>query len=215
MNESTALQIKEPDITPLLTRIDALVSASNIAVTDDVSQKIVTAHKNKLKELLSEIELKEDEFTKPLNEVLKNIRKVFKPAKDKLNETISFCATELNKYYVDQKELERKEQERQDKLAQKRFDRNEESGKGNPLPVPVSAHVELAQKKVQTDSGGITYIDRWVAEVVDITKIPLYLNGIQLLIPAQSVLDKLANDSKGKVEIPGVRCVYKPFQRSR
>ncbi len=124
------------------------------------------------------------------------------------------CKNALSDYYIQQKEIERIEQERQDKLAQKRYDRNEEKGIANPLPVPVSPHVELAQKKVQTDSGGITYIDRWTAEVQDITKVPLYLNGIQLLIPAQQVLDKLANDSKGKVEIPGVSILYKPYQRT-
>ena len=208
MNE---LQIKEPDITSIQQRIGDLVEAASVLVVqDEASQKAAITIRAYLKTELANVENKEDEFTDPLTQVLKKFRAIFKPAKDELANAIKVVDKKSTDYYVAQKEIEHKEQERLNKLAEKRFDRNEASGKGNPLPVPVAAHVETAQRKVEN----VTIIDYWRVEIKEPTKIPVTINGVQVMFPIQGALDKVANAAKGKVEIPGAIVLYAPYQRS-
>jgi len=208
MNE---LQIKEPDITSIQQRIGDLVEAASVLVVqDEESQKAAVVIRAYLKTELANVEAKEDEFTNPLNVVLKKFRAIFKPAKDELTNAIKTVDQKSTNYYVQQKEIERKEQERLNKLAEKRFDRNEASGKGNPLPVPIAPHVEIAQRKVEN----VTIIDYWRVEIKEPTKIPVTINGVQVMFPIQGALDKVANAAKGKVEIPGAIVLYAPYHRS-
>ena len=206
------LQIKEPDITSIQQRIGDLVEAASVLVVqDEESQKAAVVIRAYLKTELANVEAKEDEFTDPITQVLKKFRAIFKPAKDELANAIKTVDQKSTNYYVQQKEIEHKEQERLNKLAEKRFERNEASGKGNPLPVPIAPHVEIAQKKLD----GATMIDKWTAVVTDLSKIPCYSgDGVQLMTPIQGALDKIGTASKGKAIIPGVRWDYTPYQRS-
>jgi hypothetical protein len=198
MNE---LQIQE-QLQPLQVRVGDLVqSAMTLTVDSSESQQAAVNLRELLKKELAGVEAKEKEFTKPLNDTLRKLRDVFRPVKDTISNALLHIQTESSTYYVNQKRLEAELQAKEDKLAARRK---------SPLPVPVSRHVEVAQKVVD----GTSFIDHWDAEVTDLSSIPLFWNDIQLLTPITSTLNRLGNESKGKAVIPGVKFNFTPYQRS-
>ncbi len=208
MNE---LQIAE-QIKPLQIDISDFVQAAMVLVVEDENSYKAANHiREELKTRLAQVEAKEDEFTDPASKLLKKIRSVFKPVKDDIKAALLIVQTKTSDWYVYQKRIEAELQAKENAKAERKFAKNEQSGKSNPLPVPVAAHIELAQKKVE----GVVMIDHWDAQVMDISKIPLYsADGIQLMVVNTTALNKIGNESKGKAVIPGVKWNYTPYPRS-
>ncbi len=211
MNE---LIIKEPDtstIQKIIQKIQPVCQDSLLLTVDSkVSQALASASIITIRDTQKLVEIEKKSWTDPLNKIIKRLREQAKPVEDMLDKAEKHLAIQLNSWYLKEKELERKEQERQNKLAQKRFDRAEEKGI-NIFPTPIAPIVQLAEKKVETDNGGITYITQKKAIVKDITKVPLFVNNIQLLTPDLNAIKKLL---EAGVEVSGCELIEESYIRT-
>lgn len=178
-----------------LLKIDMAQESEGLIVDSPESQQAVIKLCNLLKIEQDIVDAQEKEFTKPLNDTLRKLRDVFRPVKDTISNALTIAENAASDYQVKMKQLEADLQAKEDKLASRRK---------SPLPVPVSRHIEIAQKKVE----GTNWIDHWECEI---TNFEILANEYKL--PNISALNKVANESKGKVEITGAKILYKPYQR--
>ncbi|GAG62836.1 unnamed protein product [marine sediment metagenome] len=126
---------------------------------------------------------------------------------------------------TEQENLRRREEDKlreaADKKEQKLRERAEEAlkngdeekaekliDKAAEIPVPV---VAPKHEKPST----ISFTIRYKGIIVDRTLIPRTLSGIELLIPDEKAINRLANDSTGRVIIPGVRIISEKIVSGR
>ncbi len=207
----TNLIVKEPDIAPIRERLSQLVSDSlSIAVISENTQKLAGEKILDIRKAIKQVEDERHGWTDPLEAQKKRLIGIFKPVLTELEFAESHLKQQLNDYFMKQKEAERKEQERLQKLAQKRFDKAQEAGKPTPFPVAIAPVVQMVEKTVQTEAGKITYISKWKARVTDSSKIPdeFWLHEINY-----HALDTVASDTKGTAKIPGVEFYQESYVR--
>ena len=142
----------------------------------------------------------------PIYKAWRNAKDEFKVGRAPAEAFLAALDSELLADRMRQKAAEAKEQKRQDALAQKRFDRAQSQGKPTPLPVPTPPIVQDVGKTVATETGKVTWVDNYVAEIYDESRIPR-----TFLAPDMA---KINAAIKASIEVDGVRRVNKPFQRT-
>ena len=179
------------DVKPIVTADDRTrYNEARIAATDQVKR----------------VEKVEAEICDPLYKHWKHVKAMFTQAKAPAVALIEAIDRELRADRVKQQQLIAAEQARQNKLAEKRFERQQASGKGTPLPAPVAPIVQDTGKKIVTEAGAVTWVDNYVPQIVDEAKIPR-----EYLMPDMT---KLRSACKAGIEVPGVLRVNEPFQRT-
>jgi hypothetical protein len=151
------------------------------------------------------VEKVEGEICDPMYQHWKRVKAMFTKAKAPAVALIEAIDRELRADRVKQQVAVAAEQARQNKLAEKRFERQQASGKGTPLPAPVAPIVQDTGKKVTTEAGAVTWVDNFVPHIVDEKAIPR-----EYLMPDMA---KLKAACKASIEVPGVLRVNEPFQR--
>ncbi len=69
------------------------------------------------------------------------------------------------------------------------------------LPEAIAPYVPVPEKTIETQNGKVTYITHWKAELVDINKVPLFFDGVQIMKEDMVAVNKLVAD--GAREISG------------
>ncbi len=191
----TNLIVKEPDIAPIRERLSQLVSDSlSIAVISENTQKLAGEKILDIRKAIKQVEDERHGWTDPLEAQKKRLIGIFKPVLTELEFAEAHLKQQLGNYFMELKEKERKEQERLQKLAQKRFDKAQESGKPTPFPVPIAPVVQMVEKTVQTEAGKITYVAQRKPMISDITKVPYFYQEVQILQPDMKALQDLIDD---------------------
>lgn len=166
------------------------------------------------KTINSELKRLEDlkkSLTDPLNQSLKNIRALFKPAEERGQEMLRAIKDAHNGFVAEQQRIAREHEEKLAEIARKKAEELKEQAKdeeflGNDTSellqeamlaeiVPlVSADVEKVDNVVMK-----TY---WSAEIIDINLVPR-----EYLLPDMNKLNAMARTVKGDSDIPGVKFV--------
>jgi hypothetical protein len=159
-----------------------------------------------IKDWLGRFDSFADSVVKPMWAAYKNAKARFDEAKAPAVKFDAELERVLREDRVKQLEAQRKEQERLNNLAQKRFDRAQAAGRATPLPVPVASIVQDVGKKVETQAGTVVWVDNWKPQIVNESLIPR-----EYLMPD---MKKLAAACNAGIEVPGVLRVNEPFQRA-
>ncbi len=192
MNE---LVVREPDLKPTMEAIK-LVCDEALAITVDSKETQETATKYIviIRGEQKKVDEKEKEFTKPINEHLKKLRDIFKPAKFILEQSEIHLKSQLNFFYQKERELELKKQKQLQGQLERQRERDIAKGKTPVFPEVITPRVIIADKKVVTDDGSsIIYITQQKPIVTDISKVPTFWQGVQILIPDTQALQKLVD----------------------
>ncbi len=191
----TNLQLREPNIAPIKERLSKLVSDSlALTVTGENTQKRAGAYILSLRDAIKAIEAERHTWTDPLEEQKKRHIAKYKPVLEWVQFAEAHLKQQLGDYFMRLKELEAKEQERLQKLAQKRFDKAVQDGKPTPFPVAIAPKVDMVEKSIQTEAGKITYITQRKPMISDITKVPYFYQEVQILQPDMKALQDLIDD---------------------
>ncbi len=201
----------EKNIAPLKERLLSLASDSlKLTVHDEESQKIAGAKILAVRDAIKVVEFEKKSWTEPLEAQKKRLIGIFKSLLNELYFADGHLKQQLGAYFMKQKELEAKEQERLEKLAQKRFDKAVENGKPTPFPIAISPKVDMVNKSVQTEAGKVTYIIQKKIHIPDITKVPHFYKGVQLLFPNSKGIQGLLDAGE---TVPGVEIKEESYIR--
>ncbi len=208
----TNLQLRVPNIAPIKERLSKLVSDSlALTVTGENTQKRAGTYILSLRDAIKAIEAERHTWTDPLEEQKKRHIAKYKPVLEWVQFAEAHLKQQLGDYFMRLKELEAKEQERLQKLAQKRFDKAVQDGKPTPFPVAIAPKVDMVEKSIDTGNGKkITYITQRKPMISDITKVPYFYQEVQILQPDLVAIQELINAG---VAVPGVTVIEKPYIR--
>lgn len=163
-----------------------------------------------------ELDEQRKKITKPLDEAKKEVMSLYNEPLLHLANAESFIKSRMIDYTAEQERKAREEQMRLQKLADaeaakqkkildEKIARAEASGKlekveelkeqkENVTPIVVPVVAPQIEKPA-----GVSYRDKYTAEVIDFKLLP-----DEYKLPNQSMLDKMAQSSKGSIPIPGV-----------
>jgi hypothetical protein len=164
----------------------------------------------------NELDKQRKEITKPIDEAKKNVMALFNEPLSLLSNAESTLKRLMIDYTNEQDRLAKLEQKRlqdladaeakrQQKILDEKIARAKASGKEEKVEileeqkeniVPVSVPVIAPQ--IETPKG-VSYRDQYFAVVKDFSKLP-----DEYKLPNQSALDKVAQATKGSIQIPGV-----------
>lgn len=179
--------------------------------------------------------IKAGNFLKQIKPVIKNIKDYWKPLKESAKKAHSdLCAREksmleplelaetqikakMSVYITEQEEKARREQEAlrkaQEEEALKQLAEAEKlKEEGKELEAQMQEEMAYAIDEVKTvitptiqKQEGISYMTDYVIEVVDATKVPAYINGIEIRPVDTQAIKKLVKMSKGQLQINGIK----------
>ena len=187
----------------LALRDELIVEVRPIQTDDDRQQ--ANAIRLRVKDWLDRFGVIEKDICDPVYKAWKNAKERFKEGRAPAEAFLSKVDAELQADRSRQLAAQAREQQRQNDLAQKRIERAQASGRVLPIPVAVAPIVQDVGKKIVTESGAVTWVDNYVPQIVDETKIPR-----EYLMPD---MKKLTAACKAGIEVPGVLRVNQPFQR--
>ncbi len=216
------LKVKRPD--------EALFKQSNYMLDLAEDYKITTAKLavsagddlKAVKALAKQLEEKRTAITQPLNQALREINALFKPAKDWLKQAEHLLKDKLLAYQAEQDRVARELQAKAEALARKereklerRAAKAEAKGKAEKAEVlrqvaetKTAPVIESAAPKV----AGIIRRDVWKAEITDKEALLIHIvrerpDLLPLVKIDQSALNAQARRLKDKLNLPGVKTV--------
>lgn len=155
------LEVVQKEVT---TTSDKIIGLS---IKDDKDMELATELLSRANKHADTIKADKEKLTKPLNAVLKAIREKYKPAETKLEKAISHLRKEIGAYQT--KKDEKVEADRI-KVASRVG-----SGRGKLTMETAGKQIEAigaTGKKVQAESGSVSFKTDYEITVVDIRKIP-------------------------------------------
>lgn len=216
-----------PSPTPVLVTVDKdeiakstdviqLARKADVIIETDEQCNEASAILSEIKKRSKELDDQRKSITKPLDDAKKQIMDLFRHPLDLLSRAENHLKNLILNYTTEKERKAREEAERLRKLAEAEAEKErkrleaqmkkaEEKGKlekveelkakveevvNTPIIVPT---VEVEKPK------GISYREKWYAEVVDFKVLP-----DEYKIPNQQALDKVAQATKGTIQIPGV-----------
>ena len=189
--------------------------------------------------------IKAGNFLKQIKPVIKNIKEYWKPLKESAKKAHSdLCAKEkemleplelaevqikakMSVYITEQEEKARREQEAlrkaQEEEALKQLAEAEKlKAEGKDIEAQMQEEMAFAIDEVKTvvqptiqKQEGISYMTDYAVEIVDSTKVPTHVNGIEIRPVDAQAIKKLAKASKGQIQIDGIRILEKKIMKVR
>lgn len=136
--------------------------AQTLTVENDVQYGAAMEEGKRIKDILSKVEDREDEITKPMNDALKSVRALFKPIKTTLEQSLSEIKTKMLQYHT-KKEAEAKAEE--DRIRNDK--RLKDETKENRV-----AEIAAPVKTVKSETAKVTMREDKTWVVVDVNLIP-------------------------------------------
>lgn len=172
------------EINPIIRKVEGIEIIDKNTMSDGV---LLLSQLNKFSDVITK---EKEKITKPLNDALREVRGRYKPVELTLDEAILSLKGKISKY---QTEAQRKEQEDQQKIADKVA-----SGKLSvDKALTKLENLEEVEEKIQTDAGSVSFRTMKKFEVLDLVKVPI---GFHL--PNEAKIRKAMMDG---IELPGVR----------
>ena len=177
------------------------VRAESITIVDTDSDESAKVVLSQLATKKKDLETLRKSFVGPLNKHVKDINTFFKEQALPLDNADKIIRNKVASYFLEQKAIADKEQERQDKLAAKRQETADRKAQKDgqivapPVPVPI---VQTPTKTTKTVAGSVTMKSVWKYEIVDRSKIPS-----EFYVLEESLIRRQI--AAGRHEIPGIR----------
>ena len=213
-------QRKASDVPALLKKAELTISTQpEYEIAGDVLKEVKARYK--------ELDTQRKEITKPIDTAKKAVMDLFSPPLSLLEKAEMKIKGLMLGYTTEQERKAREEQvrlqrladaqaEKEKKILDEKIARAEASGKTEKV-------AELEQKKAEVQAidvpviapvieapKGISYRDKWSAEVIDFKALP-----DEYKIANQQALDKVAQATKGAITIPGVKMKSEKIIASR
>lgn len=205
----TEQQLVPQELANFLVERDSIISdCREIVVIDEATNLIAAEGLGKLRKLVKRIKEMADAARRPYKDEITKINSSEKFLTDGCLEADRHLVFEQQKYRSAQIEAQRKEQERQNRLAIKRAERAEEKGIERPVPEVVPPIVQGPSKKIETDSGSVSFRTDWKAERIPGKEkdIPIeYFHNEDVYKVVDIKIGAIARATKGSVQIPGYR----------
>lgn len=143
-----------------------------IQVKDEATQVEAADALANLRNIIRQVEETRKELVKPLNDHVKFINSRFEQFLNPVKKAENYLREQISQYRAQVEETRRKEQARQDRLAEKRAERAEERGDVRPIPEVVAPMVSGPPKTIEVSTGRLSFmkIRKW--EVLNLEKIP-------------------------------------------
>lgn len=193
-------ELESPEII-LSTKISTVVAGyMTLSVTDEPTSITASDALTRVRTFAKGIEEQRKIHLQPLNDYVKTINSRFATLKQPIEKAETHLLQQIQAYRNALNVAAKREQQRQNRLAEKRADRAEAKGIESPIPEIIAPLVMGAPKSMETDAGKISYRVDWKAEIVDASKLPR-----EYLIPDEPKINAVVRASRGTIKIPGVR----------
>ena len=151
------VELIEKEINPIIKKAETIV----IQNVDDVEEASTFLRKLKDAEII--VEDKRLEFTKPLNQSLKNINETFKEMKEPLIKARGILSAKILDWKAAEKRRRDDEEERVRKLIEEKTQLEEDE---------VEEVIAATVPKIENTIGNVKAVKRWVFEITDFSKVP-------------------------------------------
>jgi hypothetical protein len=171
-----------------------------LLVNNDADMAVATQAVVKLHLFTKRAEGLRKDMTAPLNERVKWINGQFAMLTDPIGQLERTINSKVFAYRQVVEAARRKEQARQDALAEKRQERAEAKGITPPIPEIVAPIVAGPEKRIETDFGKASFTEKWNFTITDETLIPR-----EYLMVDEVKIRKVVKALKADTKIPGIR----------
>jgi len=176
-----------------------------------------------LKSVKSGIKTVKDKFgpaVKAAHEAHKRLKALENECLDPLKKAETIIKAKMTEYHAEQERIRLEAQRKAEEIARKergklerKADKLREQGKHEQAMITetMQAAIVTAPPAASTSKpAGISYVDNWQAEIVNMAEVPR-----EYMIPNMQALNALAKATKGSIVLPGVRFVNKKTMRAR
>jgi len=209
------IQINEEEQIRKYSDVPTLVNKSNIIINNQEDYELAAKIIKEVKSRLKELEEERKKITKPLDDGKKAVMDLFRKPLELLETAERKLKAAMNKYVTEMERKAREEEERLRKLAEAEAEKErkrleaqikkaEEKGKVDKVEELKAKQEEIIpitpviMPQVENPKG-VSYREKWYAEVIDFKLLP-----DEYKLPNQQALDKVAQATKGSLQIPGV-----------
>lgn len=190
-----------------------IVSKARIKINSQADYERAATLLKEIKSSLKKLEEERKRITKPLDDAKKSVLELFRKPAETLESLEKEIKSTMVAYIEEQERIARERQEELQRLAEleaekerkkieKKLGEIKDEAKANELKEKLNGIVPVAPlvaPSVQTPKN-ISYREKWSAVVIDFKALP-----DEYKIPNQQMLDKLAQSTKGTLNIPGVK----------
>ena len=223
MTDFLTLQIKKPDESLFSRSKASLASAEEFEIRTLENAEDAGAVLREIKGLSKELEEKRTSITKPINQALREINALFKPAKGWLQQAESLLKSKILDFQNEQDRIAREAQAKADAAAMEERKRLERKAKivetigrterADEIREEADAHIAPVVKSAAPKMEGVVRRETWKAEVTDKAAFLKYVieerqDLMALVNIDNSALNAQARSLKENLSLPGVR-VYK------
>ena len=216
------LNIKRPDEALFKSSETMLELAKNRTVTTPGGAITVGEDLKTVKRLAKEVNEKRLAITRPLNDALKEVNALFKPAQDWLKQSESLLKGKILEFQNEQERIARELQAKADAEARKEREKLERKArlaevvrrpeKAEELREEAETQVAPVVTSAAPKISGVVRRETWKAEVTDKQALVKHIvdNQPALLVMVkidQSLLNARAREMKDKFDLPGARAV--------
>jgi len=153
-NSEIELQNIKSKISPVIKKAEAFI-VNTLANVEKASSFL-----KEIKDMETVVENKRIEFTKPLNQSLRNINDTFKKMKEPLEQARSLLTNKILFWKRNESEKIAREEERRRKIQ----DAHEKQGHQVNAPI--------IMEKIENKIGNIQTVKRWTYEIIDFVNVP-------------------------------------------
>lgn len=190
-----------------------LVGKSKITISSQTDYERAAEILKEVKSYLKQLEEDRKKITKPLDEAKKSVMELFRKPTEMLETVEREIKASMVNYMEEQERIARQKQielqklaeieaERERKRLEKKLEKTKTEAKAEEIREEIRNIIPIAPivtPSVQTPKN-ISYREKWSAVVVDFKALP-----DEYKIPNQQLLDKVAQSTKGTLNIPGVK----------
>jgi len=198
----------------------ALRAAEGIVIQDQSTYELAANIRKAVNVKAKELESERKHIKEPIIEAGRRLDDLFKKPIDMCKKIINMCDQKMIHWTNKQEEIQRKEQEKLNRAAEKKrleleakAQANRDAGNENKADKYEEKAAEViapvAAPRVEKPQG-VHYTERFYGEVTDFKLLP-----DEYKIANQSMIDKIMQSTKGTLPIPGVKVYSKRIVNTR
>lgn len=222
MTNDLVLKVKRPDEALFKRSKASLSAAQEFEIHTPEDAEDAGAILREVKGLGKELEEKRTSITKPINQALREINALFKPAKAWLADAEQHLKSKMLQFQNEQARIARELQAEADALARKeraKLERRAAKAEAKGKTKKAEALSQVAEtttapvvKSAAPKVAGIARRETWKAEVMDMEALLVHIirerpDLLPLVKIDQSALNALARKLEGELHLPGVQAV--------
>lgn len=228
--ELIALSIKRPDEALFRDSEALLAAAREFRIATPEAALAASEDLKRIKTLARQVEEKRTVITGPINDALREVNALFKPAKDWLTQAEKLVKGKLLEFQSEQDRIAREAQVKADEEARKQREKLEEqmakaeakgkAEKAEELRERIQTQVTPVIPSAAPKIAGIAIREIWKAEVTDKMAFLKHVVEVRpdlaaLVLIDQSGLNAQARSLKDALDLPGVKAVKETIMAAR